>query len=222
MPKRRFAFTKRHTMKSLLRSCMSLLTIITISAVFSSYSEGGPATHKIDPQQSKLLWRGYYLFSFGEHFGTIQISDGEVQIENEQITSGFFSIDMKTIKNLDMAEDNGAKDLEAHLMSDDFFSVDKFPKATFEITKSEKIKDAGEGEPNYDITGNLTIKGVKNSLKFPAIVIFNEHGIEAKARFKIDRTKWNVHYNSGKFFADIGDGAISDAIGFEISLVTSK
>jgi len=222
MPRRRFAFTKRHMMKSLLRSCLSVLTIITLSVVFSSYNEPGPVTFKVDPQQSKLLWRGYYLFSFGEHFGTVQLSDGEVQIENEQITSGFFSIDMKTIKNLDMAEDNGAKDLEAHLMSDDFFSVDKFPKATFEITQSEKIKDAGEGQPNYDIIGNLTIKGVKNNLKFPAIVNFTEHSVEAKARFKIDRTKWNIHYNSGKFFADIGDGAISDAIGFEILLVTSK
>ena len=128
---------------------------------------------------------------------------------------------MKSIKNIDIP-DGGNKDLENHLMSDDFFSVDKFPTAHFEISKTEKIIDPQPGGPNYDVTGDLTIKGVKNSLTFPALIKLSEDGLEAKAKFKMDRTKWNVRYNSGKFFADVGDGAISDAIGLEIHLFTSK
>ena len=44
-----------------------------------------------------------------------------------------------------MPEDDGGKDLVAHLMSEDFFAVDKFPFARFEITKTERIKNAKQG-----------------------------------------------------------------------------
>lgn len=169
-----------------------------------------------------MLWTGYYLFSFGEHNGNIQLSKGEIQVDNESITTGYIDIDMASIKDLDMPPSDGGKDLEEHLKSNDFFATDKFPMARFEITKSEKIKDARTGGPNFDITGNLTIKGTTNSLSFPATITFNENGIQAKAKFKFDRTKWNIHYNSGKVFSDVGDGAISDAIAIELDLIGVK
>ncbi|MBA4054353.1 MAG: lipid-binding protein [Marivirga sp.] len=181
-----------------------------------------PVTYNVDIAQSKMLWTGYYLFSFGEHHGSIQLSKGELQVESQSITGGYFDIDMTSIKDLDMPPADGGKDLEEHLKSNDFFATDKFPMARFEITKSEKIKDANAGGPNYDITGNLTIKGTKNTLTFPALISFSEKGLRAKAKFKFDRTKWDVHYNSGKIFTDVGDGAISDAIAIELDVVGVK
>lgn len=208
-------------MKSLLPKGFLLFFLLLITALFSFKPEGG-IPYKVDIGRSELSWIGYYVFSFSEHNGTINLSGGEITIDDQQIISGYFDIDMKTIKDLDMSADDGAKDLENHLMSDDFFSVNDFPTAHFEITKTEKIKDAVAGRPNYDVTGDLTLKGFKNSVTFPALINFNDNGIEAKAKFKFDRTRWNVRYNSGKFFFDIGDGAISDAIGMEIHLFTSK
>ena len=187
----------------------------------SSFNKTEPLTYNVNIERSVLNWTGYYLFSFSEHNGTIGLSGGALKIDNQEIVSGYFDINMKSIRNLDIP-DGGNKDLENHLMSDDFFSVDKFPIAHFEITKAEKIKDPQQGGPNYDVTGDLTIKGVKNSLTFPAVIKFGNDGVEAKAKFKFDRTKWNVRYNSGKFFFDVGDGAISDAIGIEFHVFTSK
>ena len=178
-----------------------------------------PDTYKVDIAQSKMLWTGYYLFNFGEHNGSIKISKGEIHADNSSITSGYFDIDMTSIKDLDMPSADGGKDLEEHLKSNDFFAADKFPTARFEITKSEKIKDARAGGPNYDITGDLTIKGTKNTLSFPATITFIQNGIQTRAKFKFDRTKWNIQYNSGKIFSDVGDGAISDAIAIELDLV---
>jgi polyisoprenoid-binding protein YceI len=207
-------------MKSFLLTGIYLFSVL-LTTTQSSFRPNGTTTYKVDIDQSALGWTGYYVFSFSEHNGTIGLSGGEITVD-DQIVSGYFDIDMKSIKDLDMPADDGAKDLENHLMSEDFFSVNEFPSARFEITKTIKIKDPAPGGPNYDVTGELTIKGVKNSLTFPALINFNEDGIEAKAKFKFDRTKWNVRYNSGKFFSDIGDGAISDAIGMEISLFTIK
>ena len=44
----------------------------------------------------------------------------------------------------------------------------------------------------------------------------------ANAKIKLDRTKWDVKYNSGNFFKDLGDKLISDDIEFDISLVSAK
>ncbi|HMG91451.1 MAG TPA: YceI family protein [Chryseolinea sp.] len=199
-----------------------LIFLALLMPTLLSFKPKGATTYKVDINRSAVSWIGYYVFSFSEHNGTIGLSGGEITVDDKQIISGYFDIDMKTIKDLDMTADDGAKDLESHLMSDDFFSVNEFPLARFEITKAEKIKDAVTGGPNYDVTGDLTLKGVKNSLTFPALIDFNDTGLEAKAKFKFDRTRWNVRYNSGKFFFDIGDGAISDAIGLEIHLFTTK
>jgi len=204
----------------LLKSIFVFSALLTFT--LTSFAPNGTTAYKVDIDPSVLNWAGYYVFSFSEHKGTITLSGGEITMDENQIVSGYFDIDMKSIKDLDMSADDGAKDIENHLMSEDFFSVNDFPTAHFEIRKTEKIKDPAIGGPNYDVTGDLTIIGVKNSLTFPALINFNDNGVEAKAKFKFDRTKWNVRYNSGKFFSDIGDGAISDAIGMEIHLFTLK
>lgn len=200
-------------------SILALAVLITLSAL--TLREPG-TLYKVDIQQSALHWIGYYLFSFGEHNGTINLKKGELVMTNDQLTGGSFEIDMTTITNLDMPADDGGNSLVNHLKSDDFFSTDKFPSANFEITKVEPIKDATADQPNVEITGTLTLKGVKNTLKFPAKVKSNGSTITAEAKFKFDRTKWNVHYNSGKIFSDVGDGAISDAIGMELTIRATK
>lgn len=201
------------------KTILALAVLATLSAL--TLREPG-TLYKVDIQQSSVHWTGYYLFSFGEHNGTINLKKGELVITDDQLTGGSFEIDMNSMKNLDMPADDGGNSLVNHLKSDDFFSTNKFPSANFEITKVEPIKDATADQPNVEITGTLTLKGVKNTLKFPAKVKSNGSSLTAEAKFKFDRTKWNVHYNSGKIFSDVGDGAISDAIGMELIIRATK
>jgi polyisoprenoid-binding protein YceI len=200
-----------------MKHCLIVLAMISLAAL-SENTE----TFVVDLKQSNVVWHGYYVFSFSEHYGSIKISKGAFQWENQQIKGGYFEMDMKSILDLDMPADDGGNDLSNHLKNDDFFSTEKFPKAYFEISRIEKIGNSTENSPNYDIIGKFTLKGVTNELKFPALVTFYEKEIRAKAKFKFDRTKWGVRYNSGKFFSDVGDGAISDAIGIDLELVAIK
>ena len=80
----------------------------------------------------------------------------------------------------------------------------KFPLAKISITKVEY-----SDKNNARFEANLTIKGITKPINFQAEL--NPEKKELKTRFKIDRTAWNVNYKS-KF----KDGAISDAIGFEV------
>ena len=209
-------------MKIPLHFSLQLFFLFVFLFQFNSSKSQNAIVYTVDTNKSQLIWTGYYVFNFGEHTGSIKLSNGSIQATDQSITSGYFEIDMKSIKDTDMPEDDGGKDLVAHLKSEDFFAVDKFPFARFEITKTEKIKDAKQGGPNFDVTGDLFIKGVKSSITFPALITFQQDGLVARAKFKFDRTKWDIHYNSGKFFSDVGDGAISDAIAIEIDLVALK
>jgi polyisoprenoid-binding protein YceI len=200
-------------------SILALVVVMTLSAL----TVRDPGTsYKVDIQQSSMHWTGYYLFSFGEHNGTIDLKKGEIIVTDNQLTGGSFEIDMNSIRNLDMPADDGRNGLVEHLKSDDFFSTGKFPAAQFEITKVEPIKEATGDQPNVQLTGTLTLKGIINTLTFPATVKYSASTVTAHAKFKFDRTKWNVRYNSEKFFSDIGDGAISDAIGIELKLLATK
>ena len=61
------------------------------------------------------------------------------------------------------------------------------------------------------IYADLTIKSITQPVSFQAEVDFSKQ--EMTTKFKIDRMLWNISYNS-----NIRDGAISDAIGFEVVL----
>jgi polyisoprenoid-binding protein YceI len=89
----------------------------------------------------------------------------------------------------------------------------------FKITKAEK-KKSGEVE----IAGDLTIKGITKPVTLPAMVK-KENGVyTATGKTKINRTHWDIKFNSGSFFdpKKLGDKLINDDIEIEVSLRTVK
>ena len=107
--------------------------------------------------------------------------------------------------------------LVEHLKDEDFFNTKDFPVASIKIMRAHK----GE-ENNYEIIANLTIKGITHPITFEADVAINGVNFLAKAKIKIDRTKWGIKYGSGSFFEDLGDKMILDEIGFDVFLVSVK
>lgn len=75
--------------------------------------------------------------------------------------------------------------LEGHLKSDDFFSVEKNPTATFIMTSVAPLADVKAGEPNFNVTGKLTIKGITNDVTFPAMIRFEGNTMTAKGDVKL-------------------------------------
>jgi polyisoprenoid-binding protein YceI len=190
--------------------------------LLGSFTPPTPIPYTIDPATSTVQWTGYYLFSFGEHYGNIDIKSGQVQLTDGSVTQGKVVFDMNTITARDMPADDGGTDLSNHLKSRDFFDAAKFPDAQFEIVQVKKVSDASPSGPNVEVTGTLVIKGIRNSITFPATLNTDDHQLVLQAKFKFDRTKWDIRYNSGKYFSEIGDGAISDAIGIELNIVANK
>ncbi len=174
-------------------------------------------TYQIQAEKSSFTWKASKVT--GDHTGTVDIASGFVNYNKGMLLGGMFEIDMRTIANTDLEDDKWNKKLVGHLKSDDFFSVEKHPKATLKIKVWAPIKDAKEGASNYYIKGDLTIKGITEEITFPAHVNLDENSMTAKAAFDIDRTKFDIRYRSGKFFPDIGDKMIEDMFRVNISMV---
>jgi len=165
----------------------------------------------IDTKESVVAWRGSGVH--GPHTGYVYISKGELMIEGGEFMGGTVEVDMRTIEGNDHRSDNN---LIGHLKDADFFDVKIFPFSTLAITKvTSKNEDK-------EVTGNLTIKGITHPVTFPAKIEIKDGIVKAGGKLVIDRTLWGVRYNSGKFYDNLADGAISDSIEFNIRIVAKK
>ena len=169
----------------------------------------------IDAEHSKVIWKGFK--PGGEHYGLITISEGTISITDGTLVGGAFKFDMNSITDTDMpADDEYNAKLVKHLKSADFFDVENFPTATFEITD---ITDLGG---DLKISGNLTIKGTTKNITIPAAMISNNGKVTLKSDvFTVDRTDFNVRYGSKRFFDNLKDKFINDEfeLSFELNTV---
>lgn len=183
----------------------------------------GSATVPINTTESKLEWIGTKVSAY--HNGTVAIKSGEIMLKEGKISGGKFVLDMPTLISLKDDEGSNGK-LTGHLKSPDFFDVATYPESTFEITgvtpfsgavdnaggEAAEISEYSVSDPNYMISGNLKIKDVTKNITFPAKVSVNNNGIDAVAKFNIDRKQWNLVYPG------MPDDLIKDMIWFGISL----
>lgn len=164
-------------------------------------------SYRILADSSFIKWKGEYITGKSEE-GTVMLKNGDIVVSSGVISEGSFVVDMNTIK-----DDNGTETLEKHLKSDDFFSVSQYPESTFVLKTITPSSADGAKVGRYIIGGNLTIKGIEQPISFPAtIVALGDGSIKAESSFAINRTLWNIKYNSPTFFSGLGDKVIRDAV----------
>lgn len=184
--------------------------------------EGAEHEYIVDAANSILEWKGSK--PSGEHYGTVNIKQGKILAKEGNLIAGKFTMDMKSIIVKDLTDAEWNKKLVDHLNSSDFFNTAEFPESTFELTSAKPYDGSpveGAEQPTHYITGNLTIKGIAKSVTFPAFVQMDKTMFKASStQFIIDRTEWDVRYQSKKFFDDLKDKFIYDEIGIRISITS--
>lgn len=219
---------------------IKFLTVITLIAVMSvsvsckneakneteateaeAAAEAAAESNKymVDTQASVINWQGEK--PTGTHTGTVQIESGVINTTGEEI-SGSFLIDMTSITVTDLEGDQKTS-LEQHLKGTvegkegDFFNVQKYPTAAFEIT------GVSEKDGKKMMSGNLTIKDTKKNIEFPVSYSVNGNKMTMTSEpFTIDRTNWNVNYGSKSVFDNLGDKFINDDMQLEIKVVATQ
>ncbi|NLR94120.1 YceI family protein [Flammeovirga agarivorans] len=174
--------------------------------------------YSVDLSKSYIRWVGSKIVG-DEHYGKLSLKSGEVAVASGSMAKGSsFVIDMNSIVVEDIPADNKLNGkLKGHLEADDFFGVKKFPTAQFDI---KEVKSVQKGK--VEVTGDLTIKGITETITFPAQLMSHDGSIHAMADVTFDRTKYGIKYKSGSFFDGLGDKAINDEIQLEVHLFADK
>ncbi len=174
--------------------------------------EASSSMYAVNASESTVAWTGSKPTG-DRHMGTVAIKQGKIALSDGTISGGSFILDMTQMSITDegMDEETKAK-LLGHLTTTDFFEVDKFPTASFSVT----------GSTVDSLTGNLTIKDITKSITVPYTLEVGAANIIANASFSIDRTQWDVKFNSGNFFENLGEYLINDAVQFDINLVANE
>lgn len=206
-------------MKSNLLLTVLATTVLAVTPAFAKKKEtqAKAETYKIDTKASMIEWTGSKATG-SKHHGVVGVKEGQIEVQGSEIKGGQFTADMATLENRDLAgsPENKAK-LEGHLKSEDFFNVTQYPESVFKIKSAKKTKDN-----EYTIKGELTMLGKTQPIEFPATVTQENGKMTGIADVKIDRTKWNLKYGSGKFFKNLGDKLISDEFNLKLVFVAVK
>lgn len=132
-----------------------LLVLLASLALFAS-ARAEVEVYKIDPVHSSVGYSLRHVLSkFTSSFTKVG-GDLTIDRENLERSSVAASIDVAALTT-----DNEGRD--KHIKGPDFFDTAKFPTATF---KSKSFKKTGE--TTFDITGDLTIKGITKEVVLKA------------------------------------------------------
>ena len=204
-------------MKQLLYAGALLLAPVL---AFAGGNDDAPTRYQVDTKSSTVTWEGTKVT--GAHNGDIAISNGMITVSDGLISAATVIIDMTTINTLDL--DGGAKEsLDGHLSSDDFFGVESFPTAQFELLNLNPLR-GGENGANFTASGKVTIKGRTDEVSFPVKVDMTDGGATISGDMVLDRSKFDVQFRSKSFFdvKDLGDKLIYDEFTIGFTLVAGK
>ena len=127
--------------------------------------------------------------------GRFQTVEGAIVSEDDDVTS---SIVTATIKAASL--DTGNKRRDAHLRTEEFFDVEKFPEIEFESTKVERGRD----RDSLNLEGRLTIKGHTQVVKLDVNEMDHsrsprgEEFVYYSATAELDRFAFGINY--GRMF----------------------
>lgn len=166
---------------------------------------------EINLDDSRVAWKGEMLGVYS-HTGTVGLTNSEINFSEGKISGGNFTVDLTSMiptdNNYNPEEGSTPEKLVGHLSSPDFFDVENYPTATFEILSVD-------GNTAY---GNLTVRGKTHEEKVENIEI-KEDGdqVQITGELVFDRKKYDVSWDS-----PIKDRILSSDIEINVALAGKK
>lgn len=160
----------------------------------------------VTPANSSVLFTGSKVT--GKHEGGFKVFTGIIDLVSSKPEESSVSVDIETSSVF--ADDDK---LAGHLRSADFFEVEKFPKASFYSTK---ITPGTSPDSDYDVTGDLELRGKTKSITFPATITVADDSVTVLAGFSINRKDFGIVY-AGK-----ADDLIRDDVVIRLNLKTPR
>ena len=148
-------------------------------------------TYALDPHHSRIGFVARHAMvtkvrgSFNDIEGTGTFDTADPSRSSLRVTIKAASIDTRNA------------DRDAHLRSNDFFDMEKYPEIRFASTQVAEV-DPG----TYRVTGDLTIKDVTKSITFDleytgsALDPFGNQRLGLEGSVTVNRKDWGVNWNA--------------------------
>jgi polyisoprenoid-binding protein YceI len=171
-------------------------------------------TYTIDPAHTRIGFVARHAMvtkvrgSFNEFEGTFSIDGEHPENSHVEVTITAASIDTRNEQR------------DGHLRSNDFLSMDEYPKVTFASTGVQMTGDA-----SFDLTGDLTIKDVTRSITIPfsfegaATDPFGNQRVGFEGSVVINRTDYGITWNAA---LETGGVLVSDRVTLEFEVSAIK
>ena len=108
------------------------------------------------------------------------------------------------------------RDRDAHLRSDDFFAVERFPKMTF-VSKTISARGANE----FDVVGDLTIRDVTKAITLPVSYLgkakdpWGNEKLAFEAEITLNRKDFGLTWNAA---LETGGVLVSEKVKLEFDV----
>ena len=161
----------------------------------------------ITPENSKVLFTGSKVT--GRHEGGFSKFTGDINLVNEKPEESSVKVEIEAASVF-----TDADGLTTHLQTGDFFEVSNFPKASF--ASISILPDSEKGANAYTVTGDLELRGVRKSVRFPATIVVTPGEVTVDSEFAISRKDFGIVY-AGK-----ADDLIRDDVVIKLELRTQR
>lgn len=186
------------------KSFMKISKIIAFT-LLSSLGVAAPAadTYQIDPVHSSVLFKVRHL-NVTDFYGRFDDVSGTVTLDPANAANDSLNLEVKA-DSLDTH--NEKRDQQSK--GPDFLNVKQFPTITF---KSTKVENAGDD--TYNVTGNLTLRGVTK----PLTIEFKKTG-EGKGMKEEYRAGGETQFTIKR--GDFGMTYMPNVVGEDVTLIVS-
>lgn len=170
--------------------------------------------YALDPAHSRLGFVARHAMvtkvrgAFNDFTGTLRINGAEPADSAAELTIQVVSIDTRNA------------DRDGHLRTNDFLAAEEYPTITFASTVMRQT-----GDTTFDVTGDLTIKGVTKSITVPfefeghAKDPFGNDRIGFEGSTDISRKDYGITWNAA---LETGGVLVGDKIVLEFDLSAVK
>lgn len=167
------------------------LSFILASIILPAMATATQETYRIDPVHSGVSFSVRHFFT--KVPGSFGSFSGELLFDKDDITKNVANAEIEV-----SSVNTHNADRDKHLMNDDFFSADRFPRMTFQSTSWKEV-----GKDQFEVEGNLTIRDVTKPVTLDVRLLGFGEGMGGKpisgwdASVTIDRRDWGITYGQG-------------------------
>jgi len=167
---------------------------LLLGSVLPSFSQEG-RRFTLGPEESEFtvkVGRAGFLKVFGhDHLVAIRGFSGEVNWQPEQPEASSIRIEVQAASLTVVGEDEEERaqiqaDMEAKALE-----VESYPQILF-VSEELSLGDAEGGEYRGRVTGQITLRGVTNTVTIPLTLTVSEQSLRAQGEFQIKGSDFGV------------------------------